>query len=297
MARARAQASDLAERLRTLGAHVSEIPAVDAELRDSDPDLQAAVTSRPDWLVLSAVASVAAVLLAAIEAAGADIRVLGSTRIAAFGQGTVARLRDFGLRPDFVPSKATLAAVSAELTLEAGERVVFATAQAANPDAAETLRARGANVTRIAAFAEVARPIDDQQRREFLDADLVVFTSASTVANLHEALDGTAIPAGATILSIGPQTSAGARELFGRVDIEAANAIFNGCDRGNPRSRAVSRGIMLVGHGSHLNANSSAPHPPARRDAARRRTGRRSPGGVLEGRAVALARAGWVRGR
>ncbi len=227
VARARAQASDLAERLRGLGAHVSEIPAIEAELRSSDAEFQSAITSRPAWLVLPAVASVTAAM-EAIDAAGFDIRVLGNTKIAVFGQGTVAKLREFGLKPDFVPSKATLSALASELPVVAGETVVVAASSAATDDAAKELRARGVEVVQIAAFAEVARPIDDQQRREFEDADLVIFTSASTVTNLFDALEGTPVPQNAKLLSIGPQTSARMLATFGRIDIEASSANLDG---------------------------------------------------------------------
>jgi uroporphyrinogen III methyltransferase / synthase len=57
----------------------------------------------------------------------------------------------------------------------------------------------------------------------------VTFTSSSTVKNFIEALGGRdGLPAKARVISIGPVTSATARDLGIRVDVEAARHDIDG---------------------------------------------------------------------
>ena len=63
-------------------------------------------------------------------------------------------------------------------------------------------------------------PASDEARAAIAAADYVTFTSASTVRNFHAAV-GDGFPAGARIVSIGPVTSAAARERGLEVAVEA----------------------------------------------------------------------------
>jgi uroporphyrinogen III methyltransferase / synthase len=60
-------------------------------------------------------------------------------------------------------------------------------------------------------------------------ADYVTFTSSSTVRNFLEALGGgNGLPDAARVVSIGPVTSAAAREAGIEVDVEAAQHDIDG---------------------------------------------------------------------
>ena len=95
--RARAQASELAGRLRELGADVVEAPAIRieplaVELPDRAPD--AALLHQPERR---------AALLR--RARIGDARSLAGTRVAAIGPGTAAALREHGIEADVVPER------------------------------------------------------------------------------------------------------------------------------------------------------------------------------------------------
>ena len=76
------------------------------------------------------------------------------------------------------------------------------------PDA---LRERGAEVDVVALYETVAEPLADAERAALERADYVTFTSSSTVRFFLE-LGGVRPPDGARVVSIGPVTSATARE-------------------------------------------------------------------------------------
>jgi len=219
--RARAQSSDLAARLEALGAYVVEAPVIAVKPRTGDLELQAVIASEYDWLVLTSKNGVEAAFEALAEA-GLDARQLAGKRVAVVGEATAEALRERGIRPDFVPSRATSEMFAVEMPVAAGERVLMAVSGLTDERLRTALEARGATVKQVVPYDNVVEPLDEERRREVAEADAITFTSASTARNLREALCETKIAAGAMLVSIGPQTSAAVREAFGRLDLEAA---------------------------------------------------------------------------
>ena len=86
--------------------------------------------------------------------------------------------------------------------------MLVAAAEGARDVLPEGLAAGGAEVTVLHTYRTVPEPVD---AAEVLAADLVTFTSSSTVANLIAALDGAGISS-LRAVSIGPVTSASLRE-------------------------------------------------------------------------------------
>ncbi|MBI5947433.1 MAG: uroporphyrinogen-III C-methyltransferase [Chloroflexi bacterium] len=218
--RSRAQSSELAARLTALGALVVEAPVIATRWLTPNPKLREALLSKPAWLCVASQNGVAAVA-AELDAAGLDARALAGVRVAAIGEATGAELRAHGIRADFVPDRATTAALADELPLASGERVVLATSTLADDGLEVALTARGAVVERVDAYETVFEALDAERLREVVEADAVTFTSASTAHNLAQALAGNALPAGARLISIGPQTSSAVEVEFGRMDAEA----------------------------------------------------------------------------
>jgi uroporphyrinogen III methyltransferase/synthase len=91
----------------------------------------------------------------------------------------------------------------------------------------EALRERGAEVDAVALYETVREQPEPDAIEAARGADYVTFTSASTVRNLSEALGGE-LPAGARVVSIGPITSAAAREAGIEVAIEASRHDVDG---------------------------------------------------------------------
>ena len=218
--RAREQASELRIRLEALGAEVLELPAIRVEPVDfALPPLH-----RYAWIVFTSANGVRAFFERGLEAAGLDTRALGGLRVAAIGPGTAGALEARGIRPDLVPDRFV-----AESLLEGfpapgspGERVLLARAEQARDVLPEGLGERGHAVDVLAVYrtvqAEPEAGLLEHVRAG--DVDALTFTSSSTVNNFLDVV-GPATDAGPLVVSIGPVTSATARERGLRVAAEA----------------------------------------------------------------------------
>jgi uroporphyrinogen III methyltransferase/synthase len=229
--RARAQASGVAQRLASLGAEVIETPAIRIEPRPVDGEVaQAAREIGSFALVCVTSPNGAALLLDAVDAVGGDARSFAGVEVAAIGPGTAAELARRGIRPDVVAEVST-----AEGLLEAlsdyeldGERVLVARASEARTTLPEGLRERGAQVEVVALYDTLAERLSEEEVAAVERADLVTFTSSSTVRFFLDAVGADGLPNGARVVSIGPITSATARELGLEVHAEAERHDIDG---------------------------------------------------------------------
>jgi uroporphyrinogen III methyltransferase/synthase len=222
--RARAQSSGLATRLAALGAEVVEAPAIRIEPRDVDAgDLSAyalVCLTSPNGVEL---------LFRGLARRGLDARALAGVTVAAIGPGTARELERHGVRADVVPERSVAESLVEALEDVAvdGRRVLVARAADARDVLPDALRARGAEVDVLALYDTVAEPLDEETRAALERATHVTFTSSSTVRYFVDAYGGPP-PAAARIVSIGPVTSATARELGLEVHVEAARHDIDG---------------------------------------------------------------------
>ncbi|MEX2193761.1 MAG: uroporphyrinogen-III C-methyltransferase [Thermoleophilaceae bacterium] len=223
--RARAQASGLAARLSGLGAHVVEAPAIRIEPRPLDGEVAAAAQRIGDYaLVCLTSPNGAALLMDALAEQGLDARALAGATVAAIGPGTAAELARRGLRADVVPERSLAEAlVEALEPLDvAGRRVLVARAAEARDVLPDALARRGAEVDLVALYDTVAEELDAATLDAVAEADYLTFTSSSTVSSFLGALGAPGrLPDRARVVSIGPVTSATAREHGLEVHVEA----------------------------------------------------------------------------
>ena len=188
--RAAAQAEPLASRLRALGHEVVLCPLI----RIDRIGLDSIELSGYDWVIVTSPNGAEELLR----------RGRGRpARFAAIGPGTAAVLIRAGVAPDIVPAVSTQEGLLAELPRPAG-RVLFAGAEGARMLIVEELAADFAPLYRTTLLRPSPPP-----------GDVVVLASASA-ARAFGAL-GAATPA----VTIGPQTSAAAREAGIHVVAEA----------------------------------------------------------------------------
>ncbi len=218
--RAREQMSALRDRFEALGAEVIELPTIVIE------PVEFALPALVDfeWLVFTSPNGVDAFFRDGLGAQGLDARALAGLRIAVIGPGTARALERQGLRADLVPprfvAEALLEAFPAPSRLGAG--VLVARAAEARDVLPDGLTNRGYEVTVLGVYRTVpAVPrLDDLDRVRAGEIDAITFTSSSTVSNFVAAL-GLVPDAMPTVFSIGPITSATARELGIDVGVEA----------------------------------------------------------------------------
>jgi uroporphyrinogen III methyltransferase/synthase len=222
--RARAQASGLAARLGALGARVVEAPAIRIEPRPA-AEVDPVVERIGDYaLVLVTSPNGAGLLFESLARIGRDARALAGATVAAIGPGTAGELlRRGGIRADVVPPRSiaeSLVEALEEVPVE-GRRVLIARAAEARDVLPDALAARGAEVEVLPLYDTVAEALGEPIE----EADYVTFTSSSTVRFFMESA---ALPDGARVVSIGPVTSATARELGLEVHVEASQHDIDG---------------------------------------------------------------------
>ncbi len=220
--RARAQASELASRLRGLGASVIEAPTISIEPIDGPaPEL-----GRYDLVCLTSPNGVR-LLFDRLAGAGLDARALSGARIAAIGPGTARALAQHGIRADIVPERFVAEGLVESLAEVPVRRALIARAAEAREVLPDALRARGAEVDVLTLYRTVAAPLGPDQRAAVAGADYVTFTSSSTVRFFFDNVPG-GLGEHARALSIGPVTSETLREHGREPDVEAARHDIDG---------------------------------------------------------------------
>jgi uroporphyrinogen III methyltransferase/synthase len=228
--RARAQASELASRLRGLGGEIIELPAIRIDPLIDSAEVHRAINDLHAYaLVCLTSPNGARLLFEAMAEAGLDARALANASVAAIGPGTAAELSAHGIRADVVPDESVAEAMVealAEVPIQGRPALVARAAEARDvlPDA---LRERGAKVDVVALYETVAETPNDEAVASAQAADYLTFTSSSTVRNLVAALDGR-LPEDIRVVSIGPITSRAAREAGLQVDVEAERHDIDG---------------------------------------------------------------------
>ena len=226
--RARAQASALATTLRALGAEVVEAPAIRIEPRPVDGAIADAVDAIAEYdLVCVTSPNGADLLLDALAASGRDARALAGATVASIGPGTARALEQRGIRPDIVPERSVAESLLEALADIEVKRALVARAADARDVLPDGLRERGAEVDVVALYDTLGESLDADAMNALAGADYVTFTSSSTVTRFLEAAGGQ-VPNGARIVSIGPVTSATARERGLEVHVEAERHDIDG---------------------------------------------------------------------
>jgi len=218
--RAKAQAGEMADKLRRLGAETIEIPAIRITKPADPAPLDQAVRELAgfDWVVFTSVNGVEG-FFAALHRAGLDSRALAASKLAAIGPATAAALEQFGLKADLQPetytSDETAKALQAADDLH-GKSILLPRANIAPPDLAEALSRCGAAVRSVVAYRTVPEDVDAQAVTKLLEGGVhwITFTSASTVRNFFAAVPADTVRSDEVRLaSIGPATSAALGEV------------------------------------------------------------------------------------
>lgn len=217
--RPRHQAAPMISALRAVGAEPVPVPVIQiADPADGGAALADAVDGMAsyDWVVLTS-ANGARRLLAVLP----DARALGGVKVAAIGSGTAAALAAGNIRADLVPERFVAESLvegfpAAPVT---GGRVLLARAEVAREVVPDGLRALGWQVHVVDAYRTTAPEITAAERQAVAAADIVTFTSSSTVEQFVAAFGPDGVPP--VVASIGPVTSATARRLGLTVEVEA----------------------------------------------------------------------------
>ena len=236
--RSRRQASTLSRILAEEGAEPVEVPTIEIANLEDYTQLDSAIESLGGygWVIFTSANGVEA-FFGRMAQLGRDTRILGGLKVGAIGPATAEALAQYGIVPDLVPSEfVSEAVVTAMADREIkGVRVLLPRADIGRDDLADGLARLGAQVDSIAVY----RTVLPQASRDIAlgilkdgSADVLTFTSSSTVVNLLNLLDGNvSLMEGVKVACIGPITARSAQELGLQVDIMAQECTVPGLVR------------------------------------------------------------------
>jgi uroporphyrinogen III methyltransferase/synthase len=220
LARPEAQAHELSDMLRRLGAEPIVIPAIEiVPPEDFGPlDELLRQASGADWLVFTSTNAVSAVV-ARLWELGLDLRALAGPRLAAVGARTAQGLEEQRLRVDLMPADYTTEALACALIAQgvAGKKVLIPRSAQGTELLSDALCQAGAEVLVAPAYRTLPVAANAERLREAVSSgrlDAVVLTSSSCVRSLVRAVgpEGLAIlRRGAIIACIGAVTAETAR--------------------------------------------------------------------------------------
>lgn len=227
----------LAGRLRSMGAQVIEMPAVQICQLGDDSGFEQALKEQIEdrnekWMVFTSSIGVR-IFFEKLSGSGLDIREVlsGRIRIAAIGRATEKKLRAYGLRADLVPEEYCAEALGKALVAaaEEGSSIRIFRAKKGSGELLPPLLEKGLYVEDIPLYDTAHRiygeeccRIKEGMKRGEIDA--VTFTSASTVRGFVEAvgdMDYTSCRA----VCIGRQTAAEAAKYGMRLMISEEASI------------------------------------------------------------------------
>lgn len=235
--RTRQQIGAVSKQLADLGADVIELPTI----RITDPTnmtefgelVQDCHTY--DWIVFSSPNGVDA-FFKMFDKLFNDARAIGGARIAVIGPGTGVKIRERHLAVDLMPEKDFVAEGLVKAFRDHQDienlKVLWVRAEEVRDVVADGLTALGAIVDEAQAYKTVAETednLDGIERLKEEGADVITFTSASTVE--HFLALGVPLPEGIRTASIGPVTSAEMTKRGLKVDVEAKEHTIPGLVR------------------------------------------------------------------
>jgi uroporphyrinogen III methyltransferase/synthase len=220
------QAGGLLSALRELGADAFELPTIRIEPpADKTPFIEAMLDVRTyDWIVFTS-PNGAEAFFNAFYAAHEDARDLGGARIAAIGNSTAAKVKEYRFAVDLVPEEfvaESLLKSFKELNVE-HLKMLLPRAAGSREMLAIELEKLGAIVDDVPVYQTVPETEDISGGiRRFSEegADMITFTSGSTAT--HFKALGLPLPEALKTASIGPVTTGEMRKLGLPVDLEAS---------------------------------------------------------------------------
>ncbi|AFM40909.1 uroporphyrinogen-III C-methyltransferase, uroporphyrinogen-III synthase [Desulfosporosinus acidiphilus SJ4] len=233
--RARHQASELSQAIEALGGEAWEFPVIEIAPPTDKTSLLKAIEDLKSfqWLIFTSVNGVETFFAELLEQKR-DVRDLAGIELVAIGPATKAALEKRGLRVAYVPEEYRAEKIVEGLNgrVKAGDKVLLARAEEARNILPDSLKGMGVEVWDVPVYKTILGSANQDELQKMLqnkEIDSVTFTSSSTVKNFMKLLDGKMdLLQNVLLYSIGPITSATARELGLTMHREASEYTING---------------------------------------------------------------------
>jgi len=233
-----AQAHYFYKRLRELGAEPLPYPTIATEevIDDEKWQFYRKIDSNNAWLVFTSENGVRYFLRQHAQYVG-DVRRLSNFKIAAVGSATARELEKYSLKADFVPSEATVNALTEEMLTELNlDRAYIVRVQGtlSNDVLEKFFIEKRIKVLPLTVYQTVYAEWLDELKEKLITypPDVVIFTSGSTVKGLCQILSGDVeckkLMERVKVVSIGPSTSKVIRSYNMEIAIEAKEHTVDG---------------------------------------------------------------------
>jgi uroporphyrinogen III methyltransferase/synthase len=228
--------ADFAAKIVRQGGNPIEFPTIEIQpLTQTSEFLQAlAKFTEYDWVIFTSANGVT-LFFECLQGLEKDCRVFGTAKIAAIGDGTAAKLRDFGIRADFVPTVFTSEELGKQLIRFANlrdKKVLLLRSQLASDELGGLLAQAGAHVDNVPIYGIATKRSECKWLIEKITqgtVDWLTFASSASAKAFFEQIQRDLVnSSNAKVASIGPVTSEQLENLEVKVDVEAAEHTIDG---------------------------------------------------------------------
>ncbi len=233
--RTRQQASELTNRLKSMGADVVEFPTIEIKPAENLQVIDEKIkeTHKANYIIFTSVNGVES-FFKRLQAIKLDIRAIGNGKIIAIGTATAEALMEKGLLVDLVPEVFTAEGIltSLEGVIQKGDVVFLPRAEIARKNLVTGLQQMGAIVEEIPIYQTVIPTHRQEELLEILEdgIDIITFTSSSTANHLMEILgdENKGLLQNSKIAVIGPITGKTVMELGLSIDFQGREYTIEG---------------------------------------------------------------------
>ncbi len=187
-----------------------------------------------DWIIFTSANGVS-IFLDCLRSLQKDSRVFGPAKIAAIGSETAAKLDEFSIKADFVPTVFTGKELGKQLIGFAnlkGKKILLLRSQLASDELGELLEQAGAKVDNVAIYTVVTEKSECKWLTEKIAegaVDWLTFASPSSVKGFFAQIRSDLVnSSNVKVASIGPVTSQHLKNLGVRVDVTAREHTTDG---------------------------------------------------------------------
>ncbi|MHC4159196.1 MAG: uroporphyrinogen-III C-methyltransferase [Planctomycetota bacterium] len=205
-----------------------------------------------NWIIFTSVNGVT-IFFDVLQKLNKDARIFASAKIAAIGSETAAKLDQFGIKADFVPTVYTNIELGRQLRDFAnlqGKKVLLLRSALASNKLAKLLEQAGAKVDSITVYTTVTQKSECAWLAEKIandEIDWLTFASPSSVRGFFEQIDSKLVNSSSVkVASIGPVTSEQLEHLGIKVDVQATEHTIDGlltAIESSEERKAENRGI------------------------------------------------------
>ena len=228
--------ADFANRIIDKGGNPVEFPTIKIKpLTHRKKFLQTlAKITQFDWVIFTSTNGVT-IFFDALQKLNKDARVFASAKIAAIGSETAAKLNQFGIKPDFIPTVFTSNELGKQLirfTNLQGKKILLLRSELASNELCEMLKKAGAEVDNVPVYTAVIVKNKSGWLKEKITKnkiDWLTFTSPSAVKGFFQQIEGSVVNSSdVKVASIGPVTAEQLKNLGVGVNVTASEHTIEG---------------------------------------------------------------------